>query len=235
MTLRTLARLSLAGCALGLMVLVAGNALADREREQGRAHEHVDARHGHNHSYLDRGVVVREIPREAVPLRYGRDRYWFHGGIWYRGEGPRFVVVGPPLGIFVPVLPPFYVALTFGGVPYFYANDAYYVYRERERQYEVVAPPPGIEGAAGVQPPGGAPPGGPAAGGDDVFVYPKNGQTPEQQSRDRYECHRWAADQTGFDPTRGSGGVAPEQSAAKRSDYFRAINACLEARGYTVR
>jgi hypothetical protein len=230
MTLRPLGRLSLSGCALGLLLLAGGNALADREHEQGRAYEHVDARHGHNHSYLDRGVVVRGIPREAVPLRYGRDRYWFHGGIWYRANGPRFVVVGAPLGIFVPLLPPSYVTLTIGGVPYFYANDAYYVWRDRERQYEVVAPPPGVEGAAGVQPPGG-----PSAGGDDVFVYPKNGQTPDQQSRDRYECHRWAADQTGFDPTRDGGGVPAEQSATRRSDYFRAINACLEGRGYTVR
>jgi hypothetical protein len=35
-----------------------------------------------------------------------------------------------------------------------------------------------------------------------VYFYPMQGQTPEQQSRDRYDCHLWAVDQTGFDPTR---------------------------------
>jgi len=35
-----------------------------------------------------------------------------------------------------------------------------------------------------------------------VFVYPTNGQTPEQTDRDRYECHVWAVQQTGVDPSR---------------------------------
>lgn len=34
-----------------------------------------------------------------------------------------------------------------------------------------------------------------------VFAYPSAGQTQEQQSKDRYECHQWAVSQTGFDPT----------------------------------
>ncbi|MGA2341975.1 MAG: glycine zipper family protein [Steroidobacteraceae bacterium] len=35
-----------------------------------------------------------------------------------------------------------------------------------------------------------------------IFVYPNNGQTPEQTDRDRYECHVWAVQQTGVDPSR---------------------------------
>ncbi|MDQ5986301.1 MAG: hypothetical protein CSYNP_02022 [Syntrophus sp. SKADARSKE-3] len=34
-----------------------------------------------------------------------------------------------------------------------------------------------------------------------VYLYPKAGQTPAQQDRDRYECHNWAVNQTGFDPS----------------------------------
>jgi hypothetical protein len=33
-----------------------------------------------------------------------------------------------------------------------------------------------------------------------LYYYPKAGQTPEQQSRDHYECYNWAVQQTGFDP-----------------------------------
>ncbi|HOG17658.1 MAG: hypothetical protein A4E73_03971 [Syntrophaceae bacterium PtaU1.Bin231] len=33
-----------------------------------------------------------------------------------------------------------------------------------------------------------------------VYFYPKSGQTPEQQSRDHYDCYNWAVKQTGFDP-----------------------------------
>lgn len=35
----------------------------------------------------------------------------------------------------------------------------------------------------------------------DIYAYPSNGQTPEQQDRDRYDCFQWAIQQTGFDPS----------------------------------
>ncbi|HVY63818.1 MAG TPA: hypothetical protein VHH11_03270 [Gammaproteobacteria bacterium] len=35
----------------------------------------------------------------------------------------------------------------------------------------------------------------------DLYVYPAKGQTEQQLSNDRYECHRWAVNETGFDPT----------------------------------
>jgi len=34
-----------------------------------------------------------------------------------------------------------------------------------------------------------------------VFVYPLQGQSTDLQDRDRYECHNWAVQQTGFDPS----------------------------------
>jgi hypothetical protein len=34
-----------------------------------------------------------------------------------------------------------------------------------------------------------------------VFMYPRQGQSPMQQDRDHYECHIWAMGQTGFDPS----------------------------------
>ncbi len=40
-----------------------------------------------------------------------------------------------------------------------------------------------------------------------VFVYPANGQGPEQTERDRYECHVWAVQQTGVDPSRADAGA----------------------------
>jgi hypothetical protein len=40
-------------------------------------------------------------------------------------------------------------------------------------------------------------------------AYPQRGQTPEQRSRDQYECQGWAKQQTGYDPgteiARGAG------------------------------
>lgn len=134
----------------------------------------------------------------------------------------------------------------------------------------------------------------------DMFIYPQKGQTQEQQSKDRNDCHTWAVQQAGFDPNApaaapqagaqgstggevvrggargaalgalggaiagdagkgaaigaavgGGGGLlkrgqaqrqAAEQQAQQsaiseeqRANYKRAVSACLEARGYTVK
>jgi hypothetical protein len=54
-------------------------------------------------------------------------------------------------------------------------------------------------------------------GGDvlaaDLYIYPNKGQSPEQQSRDRYDCHTWAVQQTGVDPTRAQAGAPPPPPA----------------------
>jgi len=71
-------------------------------------------------------------------------------------------------------------------------------------------------------------------GAAGLLIYPKNGQSQEQQSADRYACHSWAQGQTGFDPTDPNSAASPRE-AAHRSDYRRAMSACLEARGYSVR
>jgi len=39
------------------------------------------------------------------------------------------------------------------------------------------------------------------ANGQDLYVYPSNGQSDEQLADDRYECHRWAVKEAGFDPS----------------------------------
>ena len=114
---------------------------------------------------------------------------------------------------------------TFAGVPYYYANDTYYVWNGEQQEYEVVQPAAEIDSAGTTQPPSSG----------TLFVYPKNGQSSEQQTRDRYECNRSAVEQSGYDPTQTGGGVAPEAAPGKRADYIRAESACLDARGYSVR
>jgi hypothetical protein len=55
-----------------------------------------------------------------------------------------------------------------------------------------VVPPPRPVAVAAPPPP---PP-------QKIFVYPSQGQSAEQTDRDRYECHQWAVQQTGVDPSR---------------------------------
>jgi len=35
-----------------------------------------------------------------------------------------------------------------------------------------------------------------------MYIYPQKGQSAAQQDKDRYACHTWAVQQTGFDPSR---------------------------------
>ena len=68
-----------------------------------------------------------------------------------------------------------------------------------------------------------------------MFLYPRKGQSEEQQAKDRYECHSWAVNQTHYDPTQPPAGMAAGQMGQKRTDYHRAMGACLDGRGYTVK
>jgi hypothetical protein len=40
--------------------------------------------------------------------------------------------------------------------------------------------------------------------GQQIFAYPNQGQSPEQQNRDNADCHTWAVQQSRFDPFFGS-------------------------------
>lgn len=217
---------------LGLAVLLLGAlpAQADphkRGGEPGRppAGHAWDGRYQHDRYYPSRGHVVHAPPAGYRMVRYHSVPYRYYGGTWYRPYGTRFIVAPPPVGLVVSFLPNFYTTVWFGSVPYYYANSVYYVARPAGG-YVVTEPPAGtpdrVESA-------------PATSSEDFFMYPRNGQSAERQARDRYECHRWAVEQTGFDPTLSQGGVPASQTDSKRSDYLRAITACLDGRGYTVR
>jgi hypothetical protein len=47
-----------------------------------------------------------------------------------------------------------------------------------------------------------------------LFVYPTKGQTQAQLEQDRYECHVWARQQSGFDPSNAP--AAPTATTATR-------------------
>ncbi len=187
---------------------------------RARAFEHLDS---HDRNYPPRGHVVRELPRDAYASRWHGSTYYFHSGVWYRPARSQWIVVAPPIGLVVPLLPPFYSTIWINGAPYYYANDVYYAWRPALRGYAVVEPPAKQDSVRTESPPA------------DLFVYPKNGQSAEQQATDRYECHRWAVGQTGFDPTEPSVGTAGGALADKRAAYYRAMSVCLEGRGYSVK
>lgn len=184
----------------------------------------LDSRYNHGRYYPPRGTYRPSLPDGYRPYYRGGSRYYFNGGIWYAPRGPGFVVVTPPSGLVISVLPPYYSTVWFGGVPYYYADNVYYSWQADQNGYAVVDPPDNADTPS-------SPP--PDSAQDDLIVYPKNGQTKEQQAADQFECHTWARGQTGFDPTQPGGGVSGNIDTA-RSNYNRAMSACMQGRGYQV-
>jgi hypothetical protein len=237
-------------------LLLFGPAQAVYAGDRGfRQHEFRDSRYNHDRVYPARGYEVRGLPREHRVVVHGGSRYYFSGGVWYRPRGPRFAVIAPPFGLFAPFLPPYYATVWVGSRPYYYANEVYYT--NSGDGYVVVEPPqgevsqtpppasPALPMPPATPPVASAPPMPPApampmatpplAPVDKLFIYPRQNQSEQQQATDRYECHKWAVSQTGFDPTQLSGSIPDDQKGQKRADYQRAMSACLDGRGYTVR
>ena len=212
----------------------------DRYREhEFREHEfherpYLDARYHHDRYYPPVGFAFGALPAGFVTVRHRGVAFYFAGGVWYSAPAPgRFVVIAPPIGVVVPVPPPAYATVWVGGVPYYYANNVYYV--QSPQGYVVVnAPPPAT--VVEVPPSNAVAPPPPATSvyktpTVQVSMYPNQGQSAQQQAKDRYECHNWAVGESHYDPSLPNGPGATEQQI---DTYRRSISACLDARGYTV-
>lgn len=56
----------------------------------------------------------------------------------------------------------------------------------------------------------------------DLIIYPKEGQSENQQEKDKYECYTWAKKQTGFDPMEVPKATElPPQKEAKKGGALR--------------
>ena len=141
----------------------------------------------------------RRCRREYRPVLSRREPYYFSGGIWYAPRGPGFVVVRPPPGLVISRA----AALLLDGVV---RRRALLLRRQcllhlAARSERLCrgrsAAECGCAIAAARYP----------RARMDLIIYPKNGQSKEQQAADQFECHNWAKGQTGFDPTQPGGGA----------------------------
>jgi len=194
----------------------------------GAGYAHGSPASFHGAAFAGHGVYGR--PGGYYGHGYSTGAYW-RGGYWHGGFWPR-AYYGLGFSWFLPILPLAYATYWYGGIPYYYANDVYYTYNPSYDGYVATDPPPVADstgdGSAAVAGPGPEAGPGPGAGQADgavagqIFMYPKNGQTPQQQATDKAECQQWAAQQAG-------------QVAQNGPDYRRAMTACVEGRGYSAR
>jgi hypothetical protein len=193
--------------------------------------QHYGRPSGGNGNWNGNGGGYRNRPPQYVnTLPYGYVRhnwngrpYYYQGGRWYRPYGTQFIIAGPPFGLFVDFLPNYYTSFWVGSTRYYYADDTYYTYEPARRGYVVSRSPyndddqsdESADSASNVD--------------QDLYIYPSRGQSEQQQADDKYECHRWAADQAHYDPTDS------QFNAQSQTEYKRAMTACLTGKGYSVR
>ncbi len=96
----------------------------------------------HYNKLPHRGAQVTVLPTKNVLIRHGRYDYHFHNGVFYRPINGSFIVVAPPVGIRVSVLPPNPFHFKYMGLPYFYYYGTFYI-SHSSGGYEVVEAPIG--------------------------------------------------------------------------------------------
>jgi hypothetical protein len=172
---------------------------------------HFDGRFHHDLFYPAIGWNVPLLPDGAISIVFGNGHFFFSGGVWFQPVGGNYVVVAPPPGIIVPMLPPAYTTLWVAGLLYYYANGVYYL-ADGPNGYRVVNPPSDTTTVTTVPAPKPAP---------DPIVYPRNGQSAAQTEIDQRACNTWATQQ--------------KDAMSDSSIFNRAVQACMDAHGYTVR
>lgn len=150
------------------------------------------------------------------------------------------MVFGTDFLWFLPALPAYCPIYWWDDVPYYYYDSVYYTWDAADNGYVVTEPPPAAAAYSSDDSTGDASPAasapdthtGPIDSGN-LYAYPKNGQSQQQQAQDRQECERWAVSQTGSSADHP--GSPPDTAVANNSiDYRRALSACLTGRGYSV-
>jgi hypothetical protein len=82
----------------------------------------VTAAQAHPHGHR---VIIRERPMYTRVIVRGSP-FWYHHGYYYRHYRGRYLLVEPPLGVVVPLLPDGAVSVYFHAVPYYYYGGVYY-------------------------------------------------------------------------------------------------------------
>ena len=175
---------------------------------------------------------------------HGGGRFLFYGALtaplWYSAWAYSRPWYYYPAPVYVQSSPTYYV--TQPG----YDTQPNYVVANSQPNYTVSQSTVGASQSGGVMelgPANGAPqpqsvqpsmttmPSPQAAQSGQWFVYPSRGQSQAQLAADRSQCNGWAVGESGYDPDL----KVHRNPDTGPNAYGRALSACLEGRGYTVR
>lgn len=129
---------------IGLALLTEPSLSFAGHRDRGRGHYY----RYHDHPHF--GLHVPFLPEICFSLMVGGLMYYYYDGLYYRRFDRDYVVVEPPAGAIVRVVPGDFKSVVINGVTYYTDNGMYYIYTPQG--YQIVPAPVVVTPALPVSP-----------------------------------------------------------------------------------
>jgi len=184
----------------------------------GYGWDHRDTGHHARNRHDRHGHHAEARPRSSVRIWLGDGLSVFWNAGYVGSHGHDHLFVGPAIGTRVRHVPAGYVSFAIGTDRYFAVGGTFYVRDDRHRDYLVVPKPRGADAAMRDA----------AAEREELFADSAFDRNADVREWDRSACDAWALSETG-----GVERSAP--GSPGRRAYLRAMEACLEGRGYEVK
>lgn len=117
------------------------NSFAQPPRAHDRHNGHASPRPAYHPSY-PRPYYHRDLPWGCAPIRVANALYYYLEGTFYQPTPSGYVMIAPPRGAVIPLLPERHKVIVYENTDYYYYNSAYYI--KEPRGYTVVTPPPSV-------------------------------------------------------------------------------------------
>ena len=111
------------------VLMLALLAINDRDHHFYRYHDHPHY-----------GLHLHFLPDGYFTVWAGGARYYYYDGLYYTYAGGDYVLVNPPMGAYVSVIPSDFQPVIINGITYYTDSGVYYILT-RHHGYQVVAAP----------------------------------------------------------------------------------------------
>jgi hypothetical protein len=100
-------------------------------------YRHDDHRFYRWHDHPQYGLHLHFLPEGFITVRVGWHRFFYYDGLYYTFVGGEYVLVSPPVGAYVSVIPPDFQPVIINGRTYYTDHGVYYILT-RHHGYKVV-------------------------------------------------------------------------------------------------
>jgi hypothetical protein len=119
-----------------------GIGIGGGDRHDDRGYHHDDHAFYRYHDHPHYGLHMHFLPEGYLTIWVGMHRYYYYDGLYYTYIGGDYVIVNPPIGAHVTVIPPDFQPVLINGVTYYTDNGIYYILTKHHGYKVVVHPTP---------------------------------------------------------------------------------------------